>query len=88
MHAPTATRRHRGRARGVAPQVDIESNTLDQFILFVLQALKSTRGQPGVNLGSTWGQYGVSLGSTPGQPRVHPGSICTTLPRSYTAGGD
>ena len=30
-------------------------------------AVKSTWGQPGVNLGSTWGQPGVNLGSSWGQ---------------------
>ena len=35
---------------------------------------RSTRGQPGVNLGSTQGQPGVNLGSTWGQPGVNPGT--------------
>jgi len=45
----------------------------------------STRGQPGVKLGSSWGQAWVNMRSIRVQPRVNHRSTCTALP---TTNGD
>jgi hypothetical protein len=57
--------------RHVAAQVSIEINFWKRLIMFELEWLKQVRttwGQPRVNLVSTWGQHGFNLGSTSGQP--------------------
>ena len=72
-----------------------DPDALLRFIIFKLQARKpsavypvSTKGQPGVNLGSTWSRPAVNLG-WPSQhrssaPNSAPTSASTSAPGAYT----